>query len=161
MFVSESWDDVAMARMYSRKKGSSGSSKPAQKEAKWISHKPSEVEDIVVKMAKEGKDSAEIGMIMRDQYGIPSVKMVTKKKINQIMDEKKLTPELPEDMFNLLRSSVKLSAHLNKNKHDRYSKRGLELTESKIRRLAKYYKSRKLLSADWKYDPEKAKLLVK
>ena len=150
-----------MARMYSRNKGKSGSHKPAQKEAKWVSHKPAEVEDIVVKLANEGKSSAEIGLIIRDHYGIPSVKMLTKKKIYQIMKEKNLTAELPEDMFNLLKGAVKLSAHLDTSKHDRYSKRGLELTESKIRRLAKYYKSRNVLSADWKYNLEQAKLLVK
>ena len=27
--------------------------------------------------------------------------------------------------------------------------------------LAKYYKNRKMLAHDWKYDPEKARLLVK
>lgn len=150
-----------MARMYSRNKGKSGSRKPAQKEAKWVSHNPAEVEDIVVKLANEGKSSAEIGLIIRDHYGIPSVKMLTKKKINQIMKEKNLTAELPEDMLNLLKGAVKLRVHLDTSKHDRYSKRGLELTESKIRRLAKYYKSRNVLSADWKYDPEQAKLLVK
>ena len=44
-----------MARMYSRKKGRSGSTRPAVKEAKWVSHKPAEIEDIVAKLAKEGK----------------------------------------------------------------------------------------------------------
>ena len=150
-----------MAGMYSRKKGRSGSSKPFQKEAKWVSHKPAEVEDIVVKLAKEGKSSAGIGIILRDQYGIPSVRTLSKKKIMQIMKDNELGTELPEDMFNLLKGAVKLRAHLDTNKHDRYSKRGLELTESKIRRLAKHYKSRNLLPEDWNYDPEKAKLLVK
>jgi small subunit ribosomal protein S15 len=150
-----------MARMYSRKKGSSGSTKPMQKEAKWVSHKPAEVNDIIVKLANEGKNSAEIGSILRDQYGIPSVRMVTEKKINAIMKEKEVWSVLPEDMLNLLKNAVRLRAHLDGNKHDRYSKRGLELTESKIRRLAKYYKSREILPVEWNYDPEKAKLLVK
>jgi small subunit ribosomal protein S15 len=150
-----------MARMYSRKKGSSGSSKPKVKDAKWVSHKPAEIKDIVVKLANEGKSSSEIGSILRDQYGIPSVRMVTEKKIAGIMKENKVSGDLPEDMFNLLKNAVRLRAHLDGNKHDRYSKRGLELTESKIRRLAKYYKSRDVLPGDWNYDPEKAKLLVK
>ncbi|UCD03468.1 MAG: 30S ribosomal protein S15 [Candidatus Aenigmatarchaeota archaeon] len=150
-----------MARMYSRKKGRSGSRRPKVKEAKWVSHKPAEIKDIIVKLANEGKSSAEIGSILRDKYGIPSVRMVTEKKISQIMKENKVASELPEDMLNLLKNAVKLRAHLEGNKHDRYSKRGLELTESKIRRLAKYYKSRDVLPGDWDYDPEKAKLLVK
>ena len=50
---------------------------------------------------------------------------------------------------------------MDKNKKDYTSKRGLELTESKIRRLAKFYKREGALPVDFKYDPDKAKLLVK
>jgi small subunit ribosomal protein S15 len=152
---------INMARMYSRNKGKSGSSRPPQKEAKWVSYKPGELEDIVVKLAKEGKSAADIGTILRDQYGVPSVRALSGKKILQILKERELASDLPEDMTNLLKNAVKLRAHLEGNKHDRYSKRGLELTESKIRRLAKYYKGKDILSEKWNYDPEKAKLLVK
>ncbi|MFH0956226.1 MAG: 30S ribosomal protein S15 [Candidatus Aenigmatarchaeota archaeon] len=150
-----------MARMYSRKKGKSGSHKPINKEAKWVTHKPQEIVDIVGRLAKDGKSSAEIGTELRDQYGIPSVRAVAGRKIMSMMKEKGFAPELPEEMINLLRNAVKLRAHLETNKHDRYSKRGLELTESKIRRLAMYYKGENILPKDWKYDPEKAKLLAK
>ena len=150
-----------MARMYSRKKGKSGSHRPAQKHAGWVTHKPAEVEDIVAKLAKEGRASAEIGTVLRDQYGIPSVRALSGKKIGSIMKEKGHKQELPEDMLNLLRNAVRLRAHLEENKHDRYSKRVLELTESKIRRLAKYYKQKSVIPQKWNYDPEKAKLLAK
>ena len=40
------------------------------------------------------------------------------------------------------------------------AKRGLELTESKIRKLVKYYKKTKKLESDWKYDPDKIRLLI-
>ena len=72
-----------------------------------------------------------------------------------------LGAELPDDLMNLIKRPVKLRAHLTGHKHDRYSKRGLELTESKIRRLAKYYKGKDILQEKWSYDPEKAKLLVR
>ena len=150
-----------MARMYSRRKGKSGSKKPAVKEAKWVTHKAAEVEDIIAKLAKGGKTSAEIGTVLRDQYGIPSVKTAGVRKIHAVMKEKNLAGEIPEDMMGLLKNAVELRAHLERNNHDRYCKRGLELTESKIRRLAKYYKNRNVLPSNWNYDPEKAKLLVK
>jgi small subunit ribosomal protein S15 len=150
-----------MGRMYSRKRGKSGSRRPALKGAKWVTHKPQEVEEIVAKLAKEGRSSAETGLMLRDQYGIPSARLVTKKKVYGIMREGQMNSDLPEDMLNLLRSAVKLMAHLEKNSHDRYCKRGLELTESKIRRLTKYYKNNHILPENWNYDPEKAKLLVK
>ncbi len=150
-----------MARMFSRKRGKSGSHRPSTKKAAWVSYKPEEIEQIIVKLAKAGKSQAEIGMIIRDQYGVPSAKAVMGKSVQKVIEEKKLGAELPDDLFNLIKRSVKLRAHLTSNKHDRYSKRGLELTESKIRRLAKYYKRKDILQDEWKYDPEKAKLLVR
>jgi small subunit ribosomal protein S15 len=147
--------------MYSRKRGKSGSTKPAERKMPWVKYKPSEVEEIIVKLAKSGKGSAEIGLILRDQYGLPSVRDYSKSRIARILKKNGIETPLPEDMFNLMKRAVMLRNHMSKNTHDYTSKRGLALTESKIRRLAKYYKERKLLQHDWKYDPEKARLLVK
>jgi len=161
MIVSLAFAGDMMARMYSRKRGKSGSHRPSQLKASWVSYKPEEIEQIIVKLAKAGKSQAGIGIMLRDQYGVPSVKAVNGKKILEIMKEHKLGPDMPDDMLNLMKRAVKLREHLAMNKHDRYSKRGMELIESKIRRLAKYYKSRNILPEKWRYDPEKAKLLVK
>lgn len=150
-----------MARMHARKRGRSGSKRPLIKTApKWIRYKKNEVEKLVVKLAKEGKSTARIGMILRDEYGIPLVKSVTNKTITQILKENNLASKYPEDLFNLMKKAVNLRVHLSKNKSDYTSKRGLELLESKIRRLGKYYIKRKVLPQDWSYDPEKAKILV-
>jgi small subunit ribosomal protein S15 len=150
-----------MARMHTKKRGKAGSKRPSVKTVpKWIRYKKGEVEEIVVKLAKEGNSTSKIGLILRDQFGIPSVKLLTGKTISQIMKNEKLYPKIPEDLFNLLKQSVSLRGHLGKNKGDYTSKRGLELIESKIRRLGKYYVRSKVLPLDWKYDPEKVKLLV-
>lgn len=148
-----------MARMYARKKGKSGSKKPLSK-AKWVEYKKEEVERLVVKLARDGYQTAMIGLILRDQYGIPSVKDVTGKSISKILAENNLQLEIPEDLFNLLKRAVNLRAHLEKHKKDLHSKRGLELMESKIRRLGKYYVRKGRLPKDWKYDPERAKLII-
>ncbi len=148
-----------MARMHARKKGKSGSTKPVTK-ATWVEYKPEEVEQLVVKLAKEGYTSAMIGQILRDQYGIPSVKDVTGMKITKIMEKHGFKRKIPEDLFNLLKRAVNLREHLEVHKKDKHSRRGLELMESKIRRLAKYYIKIGKLPKDWKYDPEKAKLWV-
>jgi len=153
-----------MARVYSRKKGKSGSKKPMLKSAPWVKLKKEEVEEIIVKLAKKGHGSAEIGLILRDQYGIPSIRIKElhmEERIACIMKRHKAYPPFPEDMYNLLKKAVLLTAHMQKNKRDYTSKRGLQITESKIRRLAKYYKGQKALPADWRYDIDKAKLLVK
>ncbi|HIQ50834.1 MAG TPA: 30S ribosomal protein S15, partial [Nautiliaceae bacterium] len=49
---------------------------------------------------------------------------------------------------------------LENHPKDLHSKRGLQLIESKIKRLVKYYKRKKVLPENWKYTPEIAKLLV-
>jgi len=150
-----------MARMHARKRGKSGSKKPSSKTtARWVRYKKNEIEKLVIKLAKEGNSTPNIGSILRDQFGIPSVKVVTGKTISEIMKENKIYPKFPEDIFNLLKQSVNLRDHLKKNRKDYTSKRGLELLESKIRRLGKYYIRKKVLPPDWKYDPEKVKLLV-
>jgi len=150
-----------VARIHARKRGKAGSKRPSTRTVpRWVRYKKNEVEKLVIKLAKEGKSTSEIGLILRDQFGIPSVKLVTGKTTSQIMKENNLYPKYPEDFFNLLKQAVKLRDHLLKNKRDYTSKRGLELLESKIRRLGKYYIKKGLLPKDWKYDPEQAKLLV-
>lgn len=147
--------------MHSRKKGTSGSSKPLdQAKPTWLSHSGKEVELLVSKLAKEGHDAAYIGTVLRDSYGIPSVKLITDKTITQILDEKKLTGQFPDDMMSLLKRSVKIRKHLDENRHDKTAVRGLQLTESKILRLAKYYKGAGRLKSDWKYNPAEISLLA-
>ncbi len=78
-----------MARKYSRKHGKSGSKKPIKKVLPlWLRYKPKEVELLIFKSAKEGKSSSEIGIILRDTYGIPDVRFLCKKKITDILKEK-------------------------------------------------------------------------
>lgn len=149
-----------MARMYARKKGKSGSKKPAIPATDWISYNKNEIEKLIIKLSKEGNQTAKIGLILRDVYGIPLVKPIIGKTISQVLKENKIYPEYPEDLLNLMKKAVRLREHLTENKRDAHSKRGLELTESKVRRLTKYYKSKKILPNDWKYDPERAKLII-
>ena len=61
---------------------------------------------------------------------------------------------------NLMRKAVRLGEHLKINKKDIHNTRSLRLTEAKILRLVKYYRSNKVLSEDWKYSLSDAKLLV-
>ena len=150
-----------MARIHARKKGKAGSKRPSTKTIpRWVRYKKNEIEKLVIKLAKEGNSTSRIGLILRDQFGIPSVKLVTGKTISEIMKENEIYPKFPEDFFNLLKQAVNLRDHLQKSKKDYTSKRGLELLESKIRRLGKYYVRKGILPEDWKYDPSKAKLLV-
>jgi len=150
-----------MARVYSRKKGKSGSKRPIVRKAKkWTKLKKAEIEELIVKLAKERKTSAQIGLALRDGHGVPDVKAAVGKSVSRIMREGGAYPEFPEDMMSLLRKSVSLRKHLETHKPDKHSKRGLENLESKIRRLGKYYVRTGSMPKGWKYSPEETKLLV-
>ena len=143
--------------MHSGAKGISGSKKPSGKTSySWLSYKPKEVEMLIVKLAKEGKSSSEIGLALRDSYGIPDVKTILKKKITQVLEAKKLLKELPEDVLALIKKDVSIIKHMDANKQDMTALRGKQLTESKIKRLVKYYKNNKKIPETWKYDSKKA-----
>lgn len=150
-----------MARMHGNAKGKSGSKKPVKKtKPVWVRYKPNEVEFLIVKLAKEGKTPSQIGLVLRDLYGIPNVKVMMGKSVTQLMKEKSLLAELPEDLMALIKKSILIRKHLEQNHKDVTAKRGLQLTESKIKRLVKYYKRTEKIQEGWKYDPEKIKLII-
>ena len=150
-----------MARKYSRKKGKSGSTKPAKKAvSKWSRYKEKEIELLIVKLAKEGKTTSQIGLHLRDVYGIPDVKVIVKKPVSQILKENELLSKVPEDLMALMKKAVLIRKHMDQNKKDMPALRGLQLTESKISRLIRYYKKKDRLPKEWKYDPNKVKLLA-
>ena len=150
-----------MARTYSRRKGKSGSTKvDREKQPTWVRYKSKEIEMIIVKLAKAGNTSAQIGMILRDSYGIPDVRQILNKKITAVLKDNKIKKEIPEDLMDLIKRSIQIKDHMKKNHKDMTAKRGLQLTESKIMRFIKYYKLNGKLARDWKYDPERIKLLI-
>lgn len=149
-----------MARIHSRRKGKSGSTRPRRKTVDWMDYSPEDIEEIVVRLANEDRTPSDIGLILRDQYGIPSVKDATGKKLGHFLEKNNLEPELPEDLMNLITRAVNLREHLENHPKDLDNRKNLTLIESKIRRLVKYYKNVDELPSDWKYDPEQAKLLV-
>ncbi len=149
-----------MARMYARKKGKSGSHKPPRTgKPEWVDYDKDEIEKLVDKLSSEGKRAAEIGIILRDQYGIPSVRYMDL-RLSKMVPEKYNKP-VPEDLYNLMVKVVALHAHMNKNKKDGKNRHALELVESKIRRIGKYYVRQGKLQKNWKYSIEQAKLLVR
>lgn len=149
-----------MARMHARRKGKSGSTYPIrEKHPDWSALNTREAESRVIELAKQGKTTSEIGLILRDQYAVPDVKLATGKKISKILEANNIKPEIPEDMRNLIGTAINLRKHLETNKKDLHNKRSLHLTESKIRRLTKYYHTEDRLPKGWKYSPKQAKLM--
>jgi len=149
-----------MARMHSRDKGKSGSTNPIKKIYSWTLYKGGDVEKLVSKYVKMEKTSSEIGMILRDSYGVHNVKALTGKSITKILQEKNLAKQLPEDLLNLIKKLVGAKTHFEKNRQDQTAKRGILLTTSKIRRLIKYYQKSNKLPDGWTLDMKKLKMYL-
>ena len=87
------------------------------------------------------------------------MKRLVDEKTTKILENNGIKSELPEDLSNLIQTALKLRKHLETHKKDLKNKRNLQLTESKIRRVAKYYQTEKRLPETWKYSPTQAKLM--
>lgn len=150
--------------MHSRRRGASGSDRPtAEEPPEWSDVDAEDIETRVVELAEAGHDPSQIGMKLRDEgvggTAVPDVKLATGKKVTEILDEHDAAPEVPEDLRSLMARAVRLRDHMNDNPGDAQNKRALQNTESKIRRLIKYYRGDKL-DEEFKYDIDTAREIV-
>ena len=151
-----------MARMHTRRKGKACSKRPMVTEnPAWVPLNATEIEDLVEKFTKEGVSSAMIGMILRDQYAVPNVKLATGKTVTEIQAARGVKADLPADLSQLMVRAINLNTHLKANPKDISNKRGLANIEAKIRRLERYYKENGVLPATWKYSLANAELMLK
>ena len=150
-----------MARMHSKGKGTSGSSKPNNDTApSWSESDKGTVEELILKYANEGYSSAKIGTLLRDMHAVPDVRLVMGERISQTLSRNNLDSTYPEDMMNLMRKALSLIDHLSSNKKDLHNRRQLELCESRLRRLAKYYVGTGRISSTWTYKRDQLRLMV-
>ena len=149
-----------MARMHTRRRGSSGSDRPATDEPpEWSDLDSEAIESRVVELAEQGHDPSVIGLKLRDEgvkgVPVPNVKLATGKKVTEILEAHDAAPEIPEDLRKLMERAVGLREHVEANGQDHQNKRALQNTESKIRRLVDYYRGDEL-DEEFKYSYDNA-----
>lgn len=150
-----------MGRMHSSGKGISRRCLPYKRNAPtWLEVSVDQVCDQIVKLAQKGVTPSQIGVLLRDSHGIAQVKSVTGSKILRILKKNGAAPNLPEDLYHLIKKAVSVRKHLDKNRRDNDAKFRLILIESRIHRLARYYRSSKQLPPNWKYESKTAATLV-
>merc|ERR1711994_63119 len=150
-----------MGRMHAPGKGMSSSALPyVRKSPTWLRLTSDEVKDTIVKLAKKGFRPSSIGVQIRDQYGVAQSKYVTGAKILRVLKAEGMNPDLPEDLYFLIKKAVTMRKHLERNRKDKHGKFRLILVESRIHRLARYYKLNNVLAPTWKYDSTTASALV-
>mmetsp|Transcript_26325 Transcript_26325/g.54848 ORF Transcript_26325/g.54848 Transcript_26325/m.54848 type:complete len:152 (-) Transcript_26325:52-507(-) len=150
-----------MGRMHAPGKGISKSARPYKRSPpSWQKWSAQEVEDHVCKLAKKGMTPSQIGVTLRDNSGVAQVRSVTGQKILRILKANGLAPEIPEDLYMLIKKAVQVRKHLERNRQDKDSKFRLILIESRIHRLARYYRTSRKLAANFKYESATASTLV-
>jgi len=147
--------------MHTRRRGSSGSDRPAADEPpEWSDVDAEAIEERVVELAEAGHSPSEIGLKLRDEgvdgTPVPDVSLATDKKITEILAEHDAEPDLPEDLRSLMERAVRLREHMDENPTDHQNKRALQNTQAKIRRLVDYYRGDELEeSFTYSYDAAK------
>jgi small subunit ribosomal protein S15 len=150
-----------MSRIHSGRKGRAGSHRPYPLvKPEWVTTSSEEVVEQAVALSKSGQSAALVGLTLRDQHGIPSSRAVTGKRLAVVLSEKGIRPEIPDDLQALLKRVVHLQRHLTTHPKDLSNRRGLALMESRIRRLARYYRQRRRLPENWRYSAAGAALQV-
>ena len=149
-----------MARMHSRRRGSSGSDRPtADEPPEWSDVDEDAIEERVVELAEAGHDPSLIGLKLRDEgvqgTPVPDVSLATGKKVTEILEVHDAAPDLPEDLRNLMERAVRLRDHMEENPGDAQNKRALQNTQSKIRRLVDYYRGNEI-DEDFSYSYDNA-----
>ncbi|KAK4212976.1 Ribosomal S13/S15 N-terminal domain containing protein [Rhypophila sp. PSN 637] len=150
-----------MGRLHSKGKGISASAIPySRNPPSWLKTTPEQVVDQICKLAKKGATPSQIGVVLRDSHGVAQVRTVTGNKILRILKGNGLAPELPEDLFSLIKKAVSVRKHLERNRKDKDAKFRLILIESRIHRLGRYYKTVGVLPPTWKYESSNAATIV-
>ena len=150
-----------MAKLHSRKGGSSRSRPPmVTKAPEWSDGSKEELEKTIMKLHDTGMSPSRIGLTLRDQYGVPNVKLVIGNSITGFLRDNNALADIPEDLTNLMRKALHVRKHIKANKKDVHNKRALQLTENKIRRMVKYYHDSGRLAPEWTYSPETAEILI-
>jgi small subunit ribosomal protein S15 len=141
-----------MARIHAHTHGKSHSTRPTSKDVPpWLTESQEKVSSLIVGLAKEGITISEIGLRLRDEYGIPLAKPILGKAIADVLVDNDIRRDMPEDLEHLVMKALGLQKHLRTHNSDHRNVRSLELIESKIHRLSKYYKKIGKIKKNWKY----------
>ncbi len=100
----------------------------------WVKTKPEELEKLVVELAKNNIPSEKIGLILRDEHGIPKSKIFGK-KICQILEENGIKTN--SELNNIAKKIDNLKKHFTTHKHDYSAQRSIVKNTGKLNKLKK------------------------
>ena len=101
----------------------------------WVKMKEPELKKVIAELAKK-YPSSQIGMVLRDQYGIPSTRIYGKKLGDYL---KELGIDAKEDLVNADKKVDNLKGHLKNNVTDKKAKHKLQRAQARLNIIRKYY----------------------
>ncbi|MFA5061085.1 MAG: 30S ribosomal protein S15 [Candidatus Pacearchaeota archaeon] len=101
----------------------------------WVKIKEPELKKIIAELAEKHSPS-QIGLILRDQYGVPTTKVFGKKLKKYLIE---LGIEKNEDLDNAEKRVDRMKEHLKKNITDRKAKHKLQKAQSRLNKTRKYF----------------------
>jgi len=107
------------------------------KKPAWLKYTEEEVRAIILKLAGKGLTSEKIGLVLRDQYGIPSIRLYGL-KIKEVLEDNFQEPTI----INLENKLQEIIVHFKKNKQDKNAERALIITKAKLKKRQDYKKSK-------------------
>lgn len=112
-------------------------SKNTIKKPVWLKYTEQEVKEIILKIAEKNPEmtSEKIGLVLRDNYGIPTTKIYNL-KISKVLKENGINQSA--DLINLEKKDKKLEEHYSKNKQDKRTHRALQITKAKLKKVRDY-----------------------
>ncbi|KAI8125685.1 40S ribosomal protein S13 [Lucilia cuprina] len=108
-----------MGRMHAPGKGISQSALPYRRTVpSWLKINAEDVKEQIKKLRKNGFNP------LQNRY---------------------LKPDIPEDLYHMIKKAIAIRKHLERNRKDKDGKFRLILVESRIHRFARYYKTKSVL----------------
>ena len=101
----------------------------------WLKYSENEVRSIILKLADKGLTAEKIGLVLKDQYGIPKVKLYNF-SIKDVLKDKFQEPTI----INLQKKVEKITAHNERYKNDKKAGRAMMITKAKLKKRSDYQK---------------------
>jgi len=109
----------------------------AEEKTSWIKEKPETIKEKIIELAKQNIPTEKIGLTLRDEHGIPKVKIFGL-RISQVLKEAGMYKD--SEYENALRKEETLKKHVLKNKHDYKAQRTIVQNRGKINKIRKKIK---------------------
>jgi small subunit ribosomal protein S15 len=100
----------------------------SETKATWVTAKPEEIKAKIIELAKQGMPAEKIGLVLRDQEGIPRAKLLGI-KVSKILRDTKAYND--SETINTDKKIEVLQKHSAKHKHDYKAARSLTKNTAK------------------------------